>query len=166
MASSVPPSTHVAYLSTVNLLLSSIGSTDSYFGSIDLTDFYLGTSLSTPQFIKIYTHLFSDYVLSHLSLRTLASHGFFETTTSCLFRHVSRPVTFVLVIDDFGVKYHHLSDFQYRVSCLSSLYQISLQSPTRLFQISWLCVYSSSSPSPLIKISPSYWSRAPVPHWV
>jgi hypothetical protein len=33
-----------------------------------LTDFYLGTSLSVPQFIKIYTHLFSHSVLSRLSL--------------------------------------------------------------------------------------------------
>jgi hypothetical protein len=35
---------------------------------LDLTDFYLGTPLDTPQFIKIYTHLFSPQVLSRLSL--------------------------------------------------------------------------------------------------
>jgi hypothetical protein len=68
LESSVPPSTLVASLPTVNLLLNSIVSTDSFFGFIDLTDFYLGTSLPVPQFIKIYTHLFSQSVLSRLSL--------------------------------------------------------------------------------------------------
>ena len=34
----------------------------------------------------------------------LSSFGFHETTTPCLFRHVSRNISFVLVVDDFGVK--------------------------------------------------------------
>jgi hypothetical protein len=40
-------------------------------------------------------------LLSHLT-----AHGFRETSTPCLFRHVSRPISFVLVVDDFGIKYH------------------------------------------------------------
>jgi hypothetical protein len=43
-------------------------STDAFFGAVDLTDFYLGTELPTPQYIKIYTHLFSPSVLIRLSL--------------------------------------------------------------------------------------------------
>ena len=39
-----------------------------------------------------------------------------------LFRDASRSITFVLVVDDFGVKYHHPSDFAFLVSCLSTLY--------------------------------------------
>jgi hypothetical protein len=157
--SSCPPSTHVASLPCVNLLLNSVVSTDAFFGSVDLTDFYLGTDLSSPQYIKLFTHLFSHSVLSHLNLLPfiksppeskpfllfridktmyglkeagklsqlrlishLAAHGFFETTTPCLFRHVSRPITFVLVVDDFGVKYHHQDDFAYLVSILSLAY--------------------------------------------
>ena len=132
----------------MNLLLNSVVSTHAFFGSIDLTDYYLGTPLSHPQFIKIPTHLFSDSVLSHLHLHPfvqsvpsskpyllfridktmyglkeagklshlrlishLAAHGFFETTTPCLFRHVSRPITFVLVVVlDTKVIYHQRED--------------------------------------------------------
>ncbi len=36
---------------------------------------------------------------------------------------MSRPILFVLVIDDFGVKYKNRSDFDFLVfSCLSTLY--------------------------------------------
>jgi hypothetical protein len=63
--------------------------------------------------------------LSNLRLvGLLASFGFFETTTPGFFRHVFRPISFVLVVDDFGVKYHSKVDFDYLVSCLTTLYQI------------------------------------------
>jgi hypothetical protein len=68
LPSSVPPSILVASLPCVNILFNSVVSTDAFFGSVDLTDFYLGTPLSTPQFIKIHTNIFSPAVLSRLSL--------------------------------------------------------------------------------------------------
>jgi hypothetical protein len=52
----------------------------------------------------------------------LSSFGFYETSTLCLFKHVSRSILFVLVVDDFGVKYSLRSDFDFLVSCLSTLY--------------------------------------------
>ena len=58
LPSSVPPSTLVASLPCVNILFNSVVSTDAFFGSVDLTDFYLGTPLSAPQFIKIHTNTF------------------------------------------------------------------------------------------------------------
>jgi hypothetical protein len=62
--------------------------------------------------------------LSNLRLVSLLStFGFHETSTSsCLFKHVSRPILFVLVVDDFGVKYTTRSNFDFLVSCLSTLY--------------------------------------------
>ena len=133
----------------------------SLVGSVDLTDFYLESPLATPQFIKIYSNIFSPAVLSRLSLHPflkqdkagkpyivfriektmyglkeagklsnlrlvslLQAFDFFQTTTPGLFRHSTRPITFVLVVDDFGVKYHHPSDFAYLVSCLSTLYHV------------------------------------------
>jgi hypothetical protein len=159
LESSCPPAAHVASLPCVNLLLNSVVSTHAFFGSIDLTDYYLGTSLSLPQLIKIPNHLFSNSVLSHLKLHAfiksspsskpyllfridktmyglkeagklsqdrllshLASHGFHQTPTPRLFRHVSRDIIFALVVDDFGVKYHHRKDFDYLVFTLSLLY--------------------------------------------
>ena len=41
-----------------------------------------------------------------------------------MFRHLTRPISFVLVVDDFGVKYHSKVDFDFLVSALSSLYQV------------------------------------------
>ncbi len=68
LESSCPPAAHVASLPCVNLLLNSVVSSHVFFGSIDLTDYYLGIPLFLPQFIKILTHLFSASVLSHLKL--------------------------------------------------------------------------------------------------
>jgi hypothetical protein len=43
--------------------------------------------------------------LSNLRLVSLLSaSGFIEIATPCLFRHVSRSISFVLVVDDFGIK--------------------------------------------------------------
>jgi hypothetical protein len=67
LPSSCPPSTHVASLPTVIILFNSVVSDDASFGTIDLTDFYLGTTLPVPQFIKIHVHQFSHDVLSSLS---------------------------------------------------------------------------------------------------
>jgi hypothetical protein len=63
--------------------------------------------------------------LSNLRLVSLLSFaGFIETRTSCLFRHLTRPIAFVLVVDDFGIKYQNRDDFDYLVSSLSRLYQV------------------------------------------
>jgi hypothetical protein len=63
--------------------------------------------------------------LSNLRLVSLLqTFQFHQTNTPGLFRHSTRPITFVLVVDDFGVKYHHPSDFAFLVSCLSTLYHV------------------------------------------
>ncbi len=49
-------------------MFNSVVSDDAFFGTLDLTDFYLGTPLTTPQYIKIHVNLFSPQVLSRLSL--------------------------------------------------------------------------------------------------
>ena len=42
-----------------------------------------------------------------------------------LFRHTTRNIDFTLVVDDFGVKYHGLSDFDYLLSHLSQIYTMT-----------------------------------------
>jgi hypothetical protein len=45
--------------------------------------------------------------LSNLRLVSLLqTFQFYQTKTPGLFRRSTRPITFVLVVDDFGVKYH------------------------------------------------------------
>jgi hypothetical protein len=207
----------------VNILFNSVVSDDASFGTIDLTDFYLGTPLPVPQFIKIYVHQFSPHVLSSLSLlpflkldgkgkkfilfridktmyglkesgklsntrvvTLLSSFGFHETSTPCLFRHISRPILFVLVVDDFGVKYHNRVDFDYLVSCLTTLYHVKAHPtgtkflgftvqhdrPSRTLTVSYPGYVTTlltrlrpqgvpPASSPSLYTSPSYGSRAP-----
>jgi hypothetical protein len=177
-------------------------SDDAFFGSVDLSDFYLGTDLNPSQFIKIFTHQFSSNVLSRLNLlpflktnpsgkayivfridktmyglkeagklsnlrlvSLLSSFGFHETSTPCLFKHVSRPILFVLVVDDFGVKCTNRSDFDFLVSCLSTLYHAKAH-PTPLTP------RSSASPRCFPLQFPLYLHPSclripgsPVPHW-
>ncbi len=158
LPASPPPKSPLSLPST-SILFNSVVSDDAFFGSIDLSDFYLGTDLNPPQYIKIVTHQFSSTILSRLNLlpflktnpsgkayivfridktmyglkeagklsnlrlvSLLSSFGFYETSTPCLFKHVSRSILFVLVVDDFGVKYSLRSDFDFLVSCLSTLY--------------------------------------------
>ncbi len=165
LPSSCPPSTDVASLTAVNIALNSVVSDNVFFGTADLTDFYLGTPVTLPlsqrQFIPIDVDSYSPAVLARLSLlpfiRTtrngkrfvifhidqtmyglkdagklsnlrlvslLSASGFLETTTPCLFRHVSRPISFVLVVDDFGIKYQNRDGYDYLISCLSRLYHV------------------------------------------
>jgi hypothetical protein len=52
--------------------------------------------------------------LSDLRLVSLlSSFGFYEAFIPCLFKHVSRSILFVLVVDNFGVKYSLRSDFDF-----------------------------------------------------
>ncbi len=142
-------------------------SDNAFFGTADLTDFYLGTPVTLPlsqrQFIRIDVNSYSPAVLARLSLlpfiRTarkgkrfvifridqtmyglkdagklsnlrlvslllVSASGFLETTTPCLFRHVSRPISFVLVVGDFGIKYRNRDDYEHLISCLSRLYHV------------------------------------------
>ena len=165
LPSSCPPSTDVASLTAVNIALNSVVSENAFFGTADLTDFYLGTPVTLPlsqrQFIRIDIDSYSPAVLARLSLlpfirsarngkrfvifridqtmyglkdagklsnlrlvSLLSASGFLETATPCLFRHVSRPISFVLVVDDFGIKYHDRDDYDYLISCLSRLYLV------------------------------------------
>ncbi len=57
-------------------------------------------------------------------VRLLANWGLVETSTPCLFRHPTRSIAFVLVVDDFGIKYHSRDDYDYLVQCLSSMHHV------------------------------------------
>jgi hypothetical protein len=65
-------------------------------------------------------------LLSQLRLIShLESHGYFETDTPMLFRHVSRPISFTLVVDDFGVKYSDITDYNHLRRILELQYEVT-----------------------------------------
>ena len=128
-------------------------------------------------------------LLSQRRLITLLnSHGYTETTTPMLFRHSSRPITFTLVVDDFGVKYSSPSDLDHLITCLQTLYAlkthrtgnhynylgytIDYAKPDRTMTLSMPAYIPSllrqlrpsgirPAPSPAIYTPPSYGSTAP-----
>ncbi len=77
LPSSCPPSTDVASLTAVNIALNSVVSDNAFFGTADLTDFYLGTLVTLPislrQFIRIDVDSYSPAVLARLSLLLLSA---------------------------------------------------------------------------------------------
>ena len=57
----------------------------------------------------------------------LVKHGYTAApNTPGLFTHTERPVTFSLVVDDFGIKYTSVADAQHLISTLQELYTISI----------------------------------------
>ena len=57
-------------------------------------------------------------------IAVLSDHGYVETRTPMLFRHISRSITFTLVVDDFAVKYDSPSDLDHLLSCLHTKYAL------------------------------------------
>ena len=53
---------------TVKILFNAVVSEDADFATLDLTDFYLGSRLPSPEYIKIYVHDYPESVLSDLGL--------------------------------------------------------------------------------------------------
>ena len=49
----------------------------------------------------------------------LAAHGYFESPhTSGIWRHITRPISFSLVVENFGVKYINKADADHLISAL------------------------------------------------
>ncbi len=164
LPSSCPPSTPTASLIALNCLLNSVVSDNARFGSIDLTDFYLGIPLTPKQFIKNYIDTYPPQVLLRLSLAPfirfdahgkqfvnfridqtmyglkksgqlsqrllislLLQSGFVESATPCLFRHLTRLIAFVLVVDVFRYQVHRSR--RLRLPCLRLVSPLSCQGP-------------------------------------
>ena len=62
-----------------------------------------------------------DSLITHL-----ATHGYHQTSTTCLFRHESNGVTFTLVVDDFGVKFANKQSAQHLIDCLKLRYPLTV----------------------------------------
>ena len=54
----------------------------------------------------------------------LANHDYHETSTSCLFRHISNGTAFTFVVDDFGIKCSNQGGTDHLIRTLQLLYVI------------------------------------------
>lgn len=53
--------------------------------------------------------------------------------TPSLFKHVSRPRIFSLVVDDFGVKWENSEDLDHLIACLRKLCEINVKLKCKLY---------------------------------
>ncbi len=56
----------------------------------------------------------------------LAPHGYYECKqTLGLWKHTTRPISFTLVVNDFGVKYTHKEDIDHLIKCIKEQYELT-----------------------------------------
>ena len=67
------------------------------------------------------------WILANKKLRRkLAPFGYFEqANTQGLWKHVSRPISFTLVVDNFGVKYVNKGDVDHLVTSIKTSYKLT-----------------------------------------
>lgn len=152
-------SARTAELTVVKLHLNATVSENAKYAVADIKDFYLGTPLERPEFIRIHLkHLptrFLDefdlhchvhngsmlfriekgmYGLPQAGLlakryldKLLAKHGYHQDKlVPCLYTHETRNISFTLVVDDFGIKYHDRADVDHLLAAIHELYQTTV----------------------------------------
>jgi hypothetical protein len=62
-----------------------------------------------------------DDIVAHM-----AKHGYKETRTPGLFVHETRPISFTLVVDDFGIKYTNKNDVEHLKTSLEEIYTMKI----------------------------------------
>jgi len=61
-----------------------------------------------------------------LLLKRLLPHGYYECKhTSGLWRHLTHPISFTLVVDDFGVKYVGKEHIDHLIKCIKEKYELT-----------------------------------------
>jgi hypothetical protein len=142
------PSVRTADLDTAKLHWNSVISTPgASYMCLNMKNFYLTAKLDYYEYMKMpldlkrlalkgYVHLEMRRavwglpqagILANKRLRRkLTPFGYFEhINTPGLWYHVSRPISFTLVVDDFGVKYVNKSDVYHLVASIKSTYTLT-----------------------------------------
>ena len=57
----------------------------------------------------------------------LATQGYLQTGTTCLFRHVNNGVAFILAVDDFGAKFQDSVGADDLIRCLQLYYTLTIK---------------------------------------
>jgi hypothetical protein len=85
-----------------------------------------GIENRTSRFRKECTAFHKQILTNELSQRNLAKDGSRPTThTHGLLTHDTRPISFSLVVDDFGVKYIGREHAEHLMACIRKKYNIS-----------------------------------------
>ena len=160
-------STPTSDLSTIKMLWNSVLSTpQAKFFSVDVENFYLGTPMKRPEFMRLPYKIIPQEIktaynldeleqdgwvyvridrgmyglpqaglLAHeLLKKRLTKAGYYDCQfTPGLWRHVWRPITFALVVDDFGVKFIGDMHANHLISTLKKDYGVTIDWKGDLF---------------------------------
>jgi hypothetical protein len=76
-----------------------------------------------------------DGILTNKLLKKcLAPHGYFECKqTPGLWKHLTHPISFTLVVDNFGVKYTRQEDINHLIMCIKEKYELTKDWNDNLF---------------------------------
>ena len=160
-------STPTSDLTTIKLLWNSVLSTPGakFFG-LDVANFYLGTPMERPEFMRlpyniipqeiktaykleklvqdgwIYVRIVrgmyglpqAGLIANNLLKQRLTKAGYYDCQfTPGLWRHVWRPITFALAVDDFGVKFTGDCHANHLISTLKKDYDVTIDWKGELF---------------------------------
>jgi hypothetical protein len=109
-------------------------------------------------------------ILANKLLRKrLAPHGYFECShTPGLWKHSTRPISFTLVVDDFGIKYKCQEDVDHLIAALKTKYNLTKNWVGNLYcsiKLSWGYVNGTldiSMPGYIIKQLQRYKHASPI----
>eukprot|EP00392_Amoebophrya_sp_AT5.2_P019264 g20030.t1 len=86
--------------------------------TLDIKDYYLGTPMARTEYMMV--------PLTDLPDATITKYDLHAKAECALFRHETRNISFVLVVDDFGVKYTSQEDADHLIATLTELYTIKV----------------------------------------
>jgi hypothetical protein len=79
----------------------------------------------------------ADILVNKRLRRKLALFGYYESVnTPGLWRHESQPLTFTLVVDDFGVKFMNEDDVNHLIPSSSTTYKLTKDWTSNLYCVS------------------------------
>jgi hypothetical protein len=146
-----------ASLEVVRALLNSTLADDADFMAADITDYYLGTPLLRPEYMRMSRKQISEIIIAEYGyedycvndmlyfqinkgmyglpqagflaqerlIEHIAEHGYIQSDlVPCLFRHATNGISFVLVVDDFGIKYKSVSGRDHLLATLCKNHEL------------------------------------------
>ncbi|KAL7474380.1 hypothetical protein ACHAW6_000355, partial [Cyclotella cf. meneghiniana] len=133
--------TPTADLTKAKLLFNSVISTPgARFLTMDIKDFYLNTPMEHPEFMRLKYDFLPQEIITKYGLTQKVLNGWVNVRiekgiqfTPGLWRHIWHPVTFSLVVDDFGIKVVGITHAKHLAAVLQKYYTVSVDWTGELF---------------------------------
>ena len=160
--------TPTADLLLIKIFLNSVISTPgAKFANADISNFYLGTPLTRPEYAKIKLSDVPDEIIEEYNLRAKATsdgwiyikvvkgmyglpqagslahdllekrlnnEGYYKSKlVPGLWKHKTRNLQFVLVVDDFGIKYLREEDLNHLIKSIEQYYEVKVDKEGKEF---------------------------------